>query len=86
MICNKEHRFLSDFASELRHSQKDSHGERHKCPGCAFLIGLQDALGGQKKRTELPDSLPESQAGMIRHRDAWQAYEQGYEQGIVFNS
>ena len=83
MICNKEHRFSSDFASELRRSQKDTHGERHKCPGSAFIAGVRDAVNDQPKRTELPDSIPESQAGTVRHRDAWQAYELGYEHGLT---
>ncbi len=86
MICKKEHLSCNIHLNDLPNSQKDIHGERHKCAGCAFVAGVKDALNGGGKRNQLDDSIPESQAGAIRHKDAWQAYNRGYAHGLELDS
>lgn len=42
--------------------------------------GLKDALNNKGKRTSLK-GLPISQAGAVRHKDAWKSYNQAYNFG-----
>lgn len=83
MICQKQHRFLNEF-KQLSDSQDDQKSARHKCAGCAFLRGLQDALGGVQMATSLDNNIPDSQAGTVRHKDAYEAYKQGYQEGMKY--
>lgn len=45
MICNKKHRYLSDY-EELPYAQDNNNGDRHICAGCAYEEGLKDGLAG----------------------------------------
>lgn len=83
MICDKKHRFLENF-HQLPNSQDNQKGARHKCAGCAFLRGLQDALAKLKMASLLPSDIPDSQAGVVRHKDAYEAYKQGYREGMKY--
>ncbi len=78
-ICDKKHRYLEEYES-LPVSQDNQNGDRHICAGCAYEAGLQDALEGKTPRTDLSD-LPYSQAGTVRHKDAYEAYQEGYTEG-----
>lgn len=80
MSCQKKHRFLKDFKA-LPDSQNDQKGGRHKCAGCAFIRGLLDALTNKQMASLLPTKIPDSQAGTVRHKDAYEAYKLGYAEG-----
>lgn len=86
MACNKNHRYLDSLMENFENNQGDNHNERHKCAGCAYVDGLKDALNGTSKKTQLDASIPESQAGATRHKDAWVAYEAGYAYGRKIDS
>ena len=79
MICKKKHRYLNEYNS-LREAQDNQHGDRHICAGCAYEEGLRDGMVGIARKTDL-SHLPYSQAGTVRHKDAMEAYEQGYSEG-----
>lgn len=77
-ICNKDHRNIKAFDK-----LPDSQGGlgRHKCAGCAYEKGAQDALDGKnfvEGDESVLDDLPESQASYVRHKDAMAAYKAGY--------
>lgn len=76
-ICNKNHRYLSEYAS-LPDAQDNRNGDRHICAGCAYEEGLHDATNGLPRKTDL-SHLPYSQAGTVRHKDAKSAYDEGYD-------
>jgi hypothetical protein len=78
MICNEEHRYISDLEN-LPDSQA---GEgRHKCAGCAYTLGYDDALGRRIPDLDA-DALNDSQAGTGRHKDVQAAYDLGYYHGL----
>jgi len=80
-ICKKSHRYDSIF-TDLPESQKFySKDERHKCAGCAYDQGYEDALSGIDNLIRL-DELNTSQAGTVRHKDPVEAYKMGYEEGL----
>jgi hypothetical protein len=76
-ICNKNHRYNPQF-DELSPAQGGD--GRHKCAGCAYDQGRDDALNNREPNCD-PDALPESQAGTVRHKDVYEAYTLGYEVG-----
>jgi len=77
-ICNKEHRYLDEFAN----LPEDQGGEgRHLCAGCAYEAGVIDGLNRRPKRLDFSE-LDESQAGAVRHRSPEAAYDAGYSGGI----
>ena len=78
-ICNKKHRYLEEYTS-LSDAQDNKYGDRHICAGCAYEEGLQDGLKGNERKTDL-SHLPFSQAGTVRHKDAKEAYDKGYDEG-----
>lgn len=81
-ICKKNHRYDSIFL-ELPESQKFySKDERHKCAGCAYDQGFEDAINGYDNAIRL-DELNISQAGTVRHKDPIEAYKLGYEAGLI---
>lgn len=84
MVCKKQHRYIVQFL-DLATAQDNREGGRHKCAGCAYVEGLKDALNGYAKRQDLSHLL-ESQAGTVRHKDAMQAYLDGYTYGKKLNS
>ena len=79
MICKKEHRYLKEYNS-LSNAQDNQHGDRHICAGCAYEEGLRDGLEGNTPKTDL-SHLPYSQAGTVRHKNAKEAYDDGYAEG-----
>ena len=79
MICNKNHRYLEEYKT-LPESQDNKSGDRHICAGCAYELGLKDGLDGSVRKGNL-SSLPESQAGSVRHKGAIEAYNEGYNEG-----
>ena len=79
MICNKSHRYLPEYIL-LSEAQDNQHGDRHICAGCAYEEGLRDGMEGNARKTDL-SHLPYSQAGTVRHRDAKEAYDEGYNEG-----
>ncbi len=79
MICNKKHRYDDDFES-LPEAQDNRKGGRHICAGCAYEEGERDGAAGRPPQTNL-SHLPESQAGSVRHKDAYAAYLRGYAKG-----
>ena len=78
-ICNRDHRYLDEYDSLLE-AQDNRHGARHICAGCAYEEGLRDGLSGNDRKTDL-SHLPFSQAGTVRHKDAKEAYDKGYNEG-----
>ncbi|WP_081701839.1 hypothetical protein [Oleidesulfovibrio alaskensis] len=78
-ICNKNHRYNPQF-DELSPAQGGD--GRHKCAGCAYDQGRDDGKEGRNANCN-PDSLPESQAGTIRHKNVNEAYALGYQHGVA---
>lgn len=81
MTCQKEHRYYSDFES-LPHDQSQFNG-RHKCAGCAYDEGYFLGIERQSFISVDFDSLPDSQAGTVRHRSVQAAFAKGYLDGIL---
>ena len=78
-ICEKEHRNWPVFES----LPYDQGGQgRHRCAGCAYERGFE--MGRKRSETiELElDSLPESQAGVVRHKSPHAAFAMGYLHGV----
>ncbi len=80
-ICNKKHRYAKRYKS-LPKAQDNRNGGRHICAGCAFKAGKRDGkvLGLPRKNLE-ELHLPFSQAGTVRHKDAYAAYLRGFAKG-----
>lgn len=76
MICKKQHRYLPEY-NNLPYAQDNQNGNRHICAGCAYEEGLRDGLEGNPPKKDL-SHLPYSQAGTVRHKDAREAYDEGY--------
>lgn len=83
-ICQRDHRYIETYTN-LPLAQDNQNDNRHVCAGCAYIEGLKDALNDNGKRTSLR-GLPISQAGSVRHRDAWESYNQAYDLGIKLQS
>lgn len=75
--CKLTHRYFDkfDFLDEDQSSPP-----RHKCCGCAYEQGLIDGHSGRVMSPQV-ELWPKSQAGTVRHKNAIQAYELGYEKG-----
>lgn len=78
-LCKRDHRYSKVF-NNLPLAQGNQNDNRHVCAGCAYIEGLKDALNDKGKRTSLK-GLPISQAGVVRHKDAWKSYNQAYNFG-----
>lgn len=77
-ICKKNHRYNPMFSVLPDNQGKTG---RHKCPGCAFELAMLNRAKGIPASNDdsvLAD-LPESQAGSVRHKDAFTAYQMAYE-------
>ncbi|WP_447879567.1 hypothetical protein [Serratia fonticola] len=76
-ICNKNHRYNPMF-SVLPENQGNT--GRHKCPGCAFELALMNKAKGVPASNDdsILAELPDSQAGYVRHKDAFAAYNMAY--------
>lgn len=75
MLCDKGHRFWA-VLEDLPDSQAGA--GRHKCTGCAYERGYDDARAGRGRHL-VASSLPDSQAGTGRHKDVQAAYDLGYD-------
>ena len=77
MICNKEHRYLPEL-----HNLPENQGGpgRHKCAGCAYERGYDDAINGHGRYLNMA-TLDESQSGTGRHIDPQAVYDLGYSNG-----
>lgn len=77
-ICHKVHRYDAHFKSLPKYQGTFS---RHKCAGCAYELGCFHAINGIPKATNdsVLAKIPYSQAGHVRHKDAFTAYNEGYE-------
>ena len=76
-ICQKAHRYYIHFDYLPKYQGTFS---RHKCAGCAFELGYFHAINGIPKAVDdsVLDKIPYSQAGSVRHKDAFIAYHDGY--------
>ncbi|PHF59948.1 hypothetical protein COI42_28250, partial [Priestia aryabhattai] len=56
---------------------------RHKCAGCAFEPGRMLRASGKTLPYDnsVLENLHESQAGTVRHKDAFAAFALGFTQG-----
>lgn len=81
MTCQQLHRYNPDF-SNLPDDQSKFNG-RHKCAGCAYDYGY--GLGLTRSQSLHIDfsSLPDSQAGTVRHRSVQAAFAKGYFEGLI---
>ena len=80
-ICKKSHRHDSMF--DVLSANQGNVG-RHKCCGCAYDKGMWHALIGVPRAVDdsVLGDLPESQAVHVRHKDAFEAYNMGYDHGM----
>jgi len=81
MTCQQQHRYDQKF-SDLPDDQSTFNG-RHRCAGCAYEAGHD--LGTAKSQTLNLDyaTLPDSQAGEVRHKSVQAAFAQGYLDGVL---
>ncbi|MGP3209193.1 hypothetical protein ACTVPS_01785 [Serratia marcescens] len=78
-ICKKQHRYDRNYDSLPEYQGQAG---RHKCAGCAAelaLLNKQLGIPASNDDSILAD-LPESQAGSVRHKDAYLAYQMVYNQ------
>lgn len=77
-ICKKNHRYNPMF-SVLPENQGNT--GRHKCPGCAFELAMLNKAKGipASNNDSVLADLPDSQAGEVRHKDAFEAYKMAYQ-------
>jgi hypothetical protein len=80
-ICNKEHRYSIIFYS-LPLNQEGRGG--HKCAGCAYELGFQAGKNFEEQIFINLNSLPESQAGTVRHKSPYATFVQGYFDGVIY--
>lgn len=76
-ICKNPHRYDASFDYLADYQGQTG---RHKCSGCAFELGHHHALVGapKAKNDSVLECIPDSQAGSVRHKDAFEAYNHGY--------
>lgn len=78
-ICKKQHRYDRKYEE---YPEYQGQVGRHKCPGCAeelALLNKQKGIPASNDDSVLAE-LPESQAGSVRHKDAFFAYKMAYNQ------
>jgi hypothetical protein len=76
-LCKDDHRYLPS----LQNLQDGQAGAgRHKCAGCAYEQGFDDAFENRVSHLHA-DRLDDSQAGTGRHKDTQAAYDLGYTNG-----
>ena len=77
-ICKHAHRYDDIF---LYLADNQGQTGRHKCSGCAYELGRHHALVGapKAKNDSVLEHTPYSQAGTVRHKDAFEAYLLGYD-------
>ena len=77
-ICKHAHRYDHSF---LYLADNQGQTGRHKCSGCAYELGRHHALVGAPKaqNDSVLEHTPDSQAGTVRLKDAFEAYLLGYD-------
>ena len=81
MECELEHRYSPEFET-LPHDQSKFNG-RHKCAGCAYDRGYELGFSKAQSINIDFDSLPNSQAGTVRHKSVQAAFAHGYLDGVL---
>jgi hypothetical protein len=81
----KGHRYFTQW-DNLPDAQDNVKNDRHKCAGCAYVEGIKDALNHRSMSPQLNPAIPDSQAGTVRHKDAYEAYKLGYQEGQLIDS
>ncbi|PKH04268.1 hypothetical protein CXF72_02025 [Psychromonas sp. MB-3u-54] len=79
-ICLNAHR--NDPKFNLLPIDQGGHG-RHRCCGCAYDAGFKAGIVRSENLILDLDSLPESQAGVVRHKSPHAAFAQGYYDGVA---
>jgi hypothetical protein len=79
--CQQEHRYNIEF--ELLPDDQSKFNGRHKCAGCAYEQGYSIGLSKLASVNISFDSLPNSQAGTVRHKSVQTAFAKGYLAGIL---
>lgn len=79
--CKKNHRYDGRFQNLPESQEFFNEVERHKCAGCAYEQGFNDAINGNRKNIRL-NELDQSQAGNVRHKDPVAAYDMEYSDGL----
>lgn len=82
-ICNHQHRYNPIFESLPQDQSYLNIEGRHKCAGCAYELGYQQGLNRVQSININFSSLPDSQAGTVRHKSTYLAFAQGYNDGIL---
>lgn len=80
-VCDNAHRYWETFAALP--TDQGSVG-RHKCAGCAWEAGREAGLERREyiNLHAVFDDLPESQAGVVRHKSPHAAFALGYHEGV----
>ena len=81
MKCELQHRYSPEFET-LPHDQSKFNG-RHKCAGCAYDQGHQLGLVKAASININFETLPNSQAGTVRHKSVQAAFARGYLDGVL---
>lgn len=81
MTCQKKHRYNPDFTA-LPEDQSKFNG-RHKCAGCAYDRAFELGLSKTESLNIDYATLPDSQAGTVRHKSVQAAFAKGYSDGVL---
>ncbi|AUX73192.1 hypothetical protein [Erwinia pyrifoliae] len=81
MTCRLQHRYSPDFGS-LPYDQSKFNG-RHKCAGCAYEKGFEQGRSKAQFLNIDYTTLPNSQAGTVRHKSVQAAFAKGYFEGVL---
>lgn len=81
MTCQNQHRYNPDFERFPRDQSKFN--GRHKCAGCAYDLGYSQGQSRSPSVNINYSTLPDSQAGSVRHRSVQAAFAQGYLDGVL---
>jgi len=77
--CTKDHRYKAQFEG-LPYDQGGVGS--HRCAGCAYERGFEAGRRREETVALDLDTLPESQAGTVRHRSPHAAWALGYLDGV----
>jgi hypothetical protein len=80
-LCQQQHRYDPEF-EPLPEDQSKFNG-RHKCAGCAYEQGYSIGLSRLPSVNIDFSSLPNSQAGTVRHRSVQASFAKGYLDGVL---
>ncbi|UPR33821.1 hypothetical protein ISX50_12115 [Vibrio cyclitrophicus] len=80
-LCSQQHRYDPSF--ELLPEDQSHFNGRHKCSGCAYERGYDIGKNRAQSITIDFSTLPDSQAGTVRHKSVQAAFANGYRDGIL---